>query len=44
MTAGKPEPFLIHGWTVFAHPLFIAQMEALALQVETVKQIDPPGM
>lgn len=22
MSAGKPEPLVIHGWTVFAHPLF----------------------
>jgi toxin YhaV len=31
----------IHGWTVFAHPLFMAQVEALAQQVEAIKQKDP---
>jgi hypothetical protein len=34
---------VIHGWTVFAHPLFLAQIEALARQVETLKQKDPVG-
>ena len=43
MSAGKPEPLVIHGWTVFAHPLFLAQIEALARQVETLKQKDPVG-
>ena len=40
MSAGKPEPLVIHGWTVFAHPLFLAQIEALARQVENLKQQD----
>ena len=43
MSTGKPEPLVIHGWTVFAHPLFLAQMEALARQVEILKQKDPAG-
>lgn len=43
MSAGKPDPLVIHGWTVFAHPLFLAQIEALARQVETLKQKDPAG-
>ena len=43
MSAGKPAPLVIHGWTVFAHPLFLAQIEALARQVETLKQKDPAG-
>jgi toxin YhaV len=33
----------IHGWTVFAHPLFMAQVEALAHEVEALKQKDPAG-
>jgi toxin YhaV len=41
MSASKPEPLVIHGWTVFAHPLFLAQIEALARQVESLKQKDP---
>jgi toxin YhaV len=34
---------VVHGWTVFAHPLFIAQIEALAQQVEHFKQRDTVG-
>jgi len=34
---------LIHGWTVFAHPLFLDQLEALTRQVESLKQKDPVG-
>ncbi len=33
----------IHGWTVFAHPLFMVQVEALAQEVEVLKQKDPAG-
>jgi toxin YhaV len=43
MIAGKPAPTVIHGWTVFAHPLFMAQVERLAQQVEAHKQKDPTG-
>lgn len=43
MSVGKPAPLVIHGWTVFAHPLFVAQLEALAQQVEVFKQKDPLG-
>lgn len=43
MTKGKPASLIIHGWAVFAHPLFLAQVEALALQVEAFRQKDPVG-
>lgn len=43
MSARAPAPLLIHGWTIFAHPLFLAQIEALAQQVEALKQRDPTG-
>lgn len=43
MIAGKSEPLVIHGWTVFTHPLFQAQIEALASQVEVLKQKDTAG-
>lgn len=43
MSMGKPTPLVIHGWTIFAHPLFLAQVEALAQQVEALKQKDPNG-
>jgi len=41
MRVGKP--LRIHGWTVFAHPLFVAQLDALSTQVEGLKQRDPEG-
>jgi toxin YhaV len=43
MSVGKPAPLVVHGWTVFAHPMFLAQLEALAQQVEALKQEDPLG-
>jgi toxin YhaV len=43
MSKGLSEPLVTHGWTVFAHPLFLAQIEALTQQVETFKQKDPAG-
>ncbi len=43
MTPAKPAPLVIHGWTVFAHPLFLAQIESLARQVEAHRQRDPTG-
>ena len=43
MSAAKPAPLVIHGWTVFAHPLFLAQLETLARQVKALKQKDPSG-
>lgn len=43
MSAGKLAPLVIHGWTVFAHPLFLAQLEALTRQVDVFRQKDPVG-
>jgi toxin YhaV len=43
MTAGRPVPLVIHDWTVFAHPMFLAQIEVLAHQVESLKLRDPVG-
>lgn len=43
MSTDKTAPLVIHGWTVFVHPLFLAQIEALILQVESLKQKDPAG-
>jgi len=33
----------IHGWTIFAHPLFLNQLEQLVSQVESLKKNDPIG-
>ena len=43
MTGGKPTPLVVSGWTIFAHPLFIAQTEALTRQVEALARQDPAG-
>lgn len=43
MSTDKTAPLVMHGWTVFVHPLFLAQIEALILQVESLKQKDPVG-
>lgn len=43
MSTSKPGPLRIHGWTVFAHPLFLAQIEVLAQQVELLRQKDAVG-
>jgi len=36
-------PLQIHGWAVFAHPLFLAQLDMLTAQVEALRQKDPTG-
>jgi toxin YhaV len=43
MNAANPAPLVIHGWTVFAHRLFISQLDALAQQVSALKEKDPAG-
>lgn len=39
MTGG--EPLVVNGWTLFAHPIFLEQIEALTAQVEALKRKDP---
>ena len=43
MSDNKPAPIAIHGWAVFVHPLFMAQLDALTQQVEALKKKDPSG-
>lgn len=43
MSAGGSAPLVVHGWTLFAHPLFLAQVEALARQVEDLRRKDGTG-
>jgi toxin YhaV len=40
MTGAKAQALIISGWTIFAHPLFLAQIEALMRQVQALKQKD----
>jgi len=43
MSGSQPDPLAINGWTVFAHPLFLEQLEATIQQVEVLKEKDPVG-
>lgn len=47
MTGGKSTPpvaqLMVNGWAIFAHPLFLGQIEALIRQVEAQRQKDPAG-
>jgi len=36
-------PVVINGWTIFAHPLFLDQIDALLGEVEQAKAKDPTG-
>lgn len=38
-----PKPLIINGWTLFAHPLFLDQIEALRAEVEALRRKDPNG-
>lgn len=42
MSAATPA-LLINGWTIYAHPLFLAQLERLAQQVEELRRKNPEG-
>jgi toxin YhaV len=43
VTRGKANPLVVDGWTLYAHPLFLEQCEALIKQVEALKRKDPGG-
>lgn len=43
MSKTEPVPFIINDWVIFAHPLFLAQIDALTQQVEASKQKDAVG-
>ena len=43
MSQSPPVPLVVNGWTIFAHPLFLAELEAVTRQVEELKQKDPLG-
>lgn len=34
-------PLVVNGWTLFAHPLFLKQVEVLILKVEALQRKDP---
>jgi toxin YhaV len=41
--SNQPKPLVVNGWAVFAHPLFIGQLDSLIRQVATLKLKDPRG-
>ncbi len=43
MSRSEPDPLVVNGWTIFAHPLFLGQLEALEKQVAGFKEKDPHG-
>jgi toxin YhaV len=43
MTSAGVAPLTLNGWTLYAHPLFLEQVEALAGQVEALRLRDPVG-
>ena len=43
MSPSPAQGLVVHGWSLYAHPLFTAQVEALLNQVEALRQRDPTG-
>jgi toxin YhaV len=43
MTEPSAAPLVINGWSIFAHPLFLEQVEDLIGRVEAMKTKDPVG-
>jgi toxin YhaV len=43
MSQAAPACLVVNGWTIFAHPLFLDQLELLTQQVEALQQKDAIG-
>jgi toxin YhaV len=43
MSGSRLSPLVVNGWTIFAHPLFLSQVETLIRQTEALRQKDPAG-
>ncbi len=43
MSGETTSPLVVGGWTLFAHPQLLDQLDALIQQIETLKQKDPVG-
>jgi len=43
VTGGRPGTVVCRGWTIYAHPLFLAQLTALVVEVEAQKSKDATG-
>jgi toxin YhaV len=42
-SAGADPPLVIEGWSIFAHPVFLDNLESLVAQVERLRAKDPKG-
>jgi toxin YhaV len=40
---GEVRPLVVNGWTLFAHPIFLDQLDALTTRVEALERKDPAG-
>jgi toxin YhaV len=40
-SAPAQAPLVVNGWSIYAHPLFLDQLEGLTLAVEARKSRDP---
>lgn len=36
-------PVVVNGWTLFAHPLFLEQLETITVKVDELRRKDPDG-
>ena len=43
MTKPSTSPVVVNGWTIFAHPVFLDQVETLVRQVEDLRHKDRVG-
>ncbi len=43
MNKGRSAGLVVNGWAIFAHPLFLDQLETLTRQVEALRRKDPEG-
>jgi toxin YhaV len=43
MKSAPAAPLVVNGWTLFAHPLFLDQVEVLVARVEALRARDPTG-
>ena len=43
MSPRDAAPLVVNGWTLFAHPLFLDQLETLTRKVESLRSKDPAG-
>lgn len=46
MSGGRPpvvNGWVVNGWTLFAHPIFLDQLDTLIARVEALKRKDPVG-